>query len=78
MSRPTRADTVAGAGLDLVGDCRGRARRWMVGACRPTRDVGISVARMCGALCVGGGGPVRRVALRWFDPDLNKVYINKR
>jgi hypothetical protein len=29
----------------------------MVGACRSTRDAGISVVRMCGALCVDGGGP---------------------
>lgn len=60
MSRPTRADTVVGVGLGLVGDGRGRARRWMAGTCRSTRDLGISVVRMCGALRVDGGEPVCR------------------
>ena len=77
MTRPTRADTVAGVGLGSVGDGRGHARRWMVGACRSTKDVGIPVVRMYGALCVDAGEPVRHgvECRRWFDSDQIKSMI---
>src|SRR5258707_8687550 len=74
--------------LGLVGDDRGRARRWMVGACRRTRDVGISVVRRYGALCVDGGGPIchrvrrvrqeHRVALARFKKRRKREREKKR